>query len=100
GRLVGGACGEGRLEGPPQIPSAGPPFPSWGAYGNSSASACNFACDRWDCSDESHCSWYMSTSEQRAKLPAAPTRLHSPTLSDAASTCELRAWYSMAETDY
>ncbi|CAI7934815.1 Hypothetical predicted protein, partial [Podarcis lilfordi] len=35
----------------------GPPFPSWGAYGNSSASACNFACNCWDCSDESHCSY-------------------------------------------
>nr|XP_028581284.1 apical endosomal glycoprotein-like isoform X2 [Podarcis muralis] len=135
---------------------AGSPFPSWGAYGNSSASTCNFACDRWDCSDESHCGyrnglalpgaalacdfegttcgwedvstsgyrwhpgrgrgwvhgadppfdhtlgtdqgWYMSTSEQRAKPPAAPARLRSPTLSDAASTCELCAWYSMAET--
>ncbi|XP_032994061.1 apical endosomal glycoprotein-like [Lacerta agilis] len=137
---------------PPFFPLA--PFPNWAAYGNSSA--CNFACDRWDCSDESHCGyrnglappsaalacdfegttcgwedvstsgyrwrpgrgrgwargtnppfdhtlgtdqgWYMSTSEQRAKPPAIPARLRSPTLSNAASACELHAWYSMAET--
>nr|XP_034958462.1 apical endosomal glycoprotein isoform X3 [Zootoca vivipara] len=130
---------------------AGPPFfPSWATYGNASAGACNFACDRWDCSDESHCGyrnrpaplgatltcdfesttcgwedvstsgyrwrpgrgadppfdhtlgtdqgWYMSISNQRAKPPAAPARLRSPTLSNAASACELHAWYSMAET--